>query len=367
MQSLTDCLIKQIVNPLLVTEPKFHLGWMHIYINFFRIDLNLECNKRITMLHRKIFVSIFNRFCKNTVPYITPVDKIIFKISISTVNHWLSQISGQPYTIFFKFQWDQIVRNFPSVNVVNDIFHLPVPGSMQLYLSIVDKPERNIRMRKGKSGQQITDMACLCHRRLQEFASGRCIEKQLTHQKGRPIRRSGLLRRSSFSAFYDIFCPKYVFSCLCDQFHSCNCRNTRQRFSAEPKRRQMCQILCTADFAGRMAQKCIFHVLFRDPTTIIRNSYQRNPALFNLHSHRCRSCVNRIFHQLFHNRSRAFNHFPGCYLINCNLIQQFYMRHSILLSFLLWISLPSVPQLILQLIQFVHGIHWRHMADIQFL
>ena len=37
------------------------------------------------------------------------------------------------------------------------------------------------------------------------------------------------------------------------------------------------------------------------------------------------------------------------------------------LSFLLWISLPSVPQLILQLIQFVHGIHWRHMADIQFL
>ena len=177
MQSFTDRLIKQIVNPLLVTEPKFHLGWMHIYINFFRIDLNLECNKRITMLHRKIFVSIFNRFCKNTVPYITPVDKIIFKISISTVNHWLSQISGQPYTIFFKFQWDQIVRNFPSVNVVNDIFHLPVPGSMQLYLSIVDKPEGNIRMRKSKSGQQITDMACLCHRRLQEFAPGRCIEK----------------------------------------------------------------------------------------------------------------------------------------------------------------------------------------------
>ena len=43
-------------------------------------------------------------------------------------------------------------------------------------------------MGKGKSSQQITDMACLCHRRLQEFAPGRCIEKQLTRQKGRPIR-----------------------------------------------------------------------------------------------------------------------------------------------------------------------------------
>ena len=178
------------------------------------------------MLHGKIFVSIFNRFCENAVPYITPVDKIIFKITVSTVNHWLSQISGQPYTIFFKFQRDQIVRNLPSVNVVNDIFHLPVPGSMQLYLSIVDKPEGNIRMGKGKSGQQITDMACLCHRRLQEFASGRCIEKQLTHQKSRSIRRTGILRRSSFSALYNIFSSKYIFSCLGNQFYPCNCRNT---------------------------------------------------------------------------------------------------------------------------------------------
>ena len=55
-------------------------------------------------------------------------------------------------------------------------------------------------------------------------------------------------------------------------------------------------------------------------------------------------------------------------------VENAFLRHSTSkirsaedLHIVLWISLPSVPQLILQLIQFVHGIHWRHMADIQFL
>ena len=36
---------------------------------------------------------------------------------------------------------------------------------MKRTIAFEEKPEGNIRMRKGKSGQQITDMACLCHLR----------------------------------------------------------------------------------------------------------------------------------------------------------------------------------------------------------
>ena len=57
-----------------------------------------------------------------------------------------------------------------------------------------------MRMGKCKSRHQVSDMACLRHRCLQELPSGRGIIKQLPYDKGGPVRSTGIFQILFFSA-----------------------------------------------------------------------------------------------------------------------------------------------------------------------
>ena len=122
VQAVTDSLINPVVNLLLIAEAKFHFCRVYVDIDLLWIHLNVKRYKRIFMLHRKIFVCVFNPFRQDVTADISSVYKIVFKISISAGDKRFSKksINTHPFTIIFHRE--QIIGNLSSVNMINHIF-----------------------------------------------------------------------------------------------------------------------------------------------------------------------------------------------------------------------------------------------------
>ena len=134
---------------------------MHIDIHLFRIDLNLQYRKRITVTHHKRLVSILDRPGDDRALHITSIDKVILVISVSPGNHRLSDKAANPDIPIIRLRCHQICRDIPSVNAVNNILQITVAGRVQLRIPIADEFKRDIRMRQRHAFQQIAHIACL--------------------------------------------------------------------------------------------------------------------------------------------------------------------------------------------------------------
>ena len=82
VESISDGVKYKIIYLLLITESKFHLCRVHIYIQIFPINCKMKYRKWIFMLHHKFFVGIFNSFRNYITFYISSIDKVIFIITI---------------------------------------------------------------------------------------------------------------------------------------------------------------------------------------------------------------------------------------------------------------------------------------------
>ena len=134
---------------------------MHIDIHLFRIDLNLQYRKRITVAHHKRFVSILDCPGNDRALHITPIDKIILVIPVSPGNHRLSDKAANPDISIIRLRCHQICSDIPSVNAVNNILQITVAGRVQLRIPIADEFKRDVRMRQRHAFQQIAHIACL--------------------------------------------------------------------------------------------------------------------------------------------------------------------------------------------------------------
>ena len=76
--------VHYIVNFLLTLKAKLHFCRVNIYVNKIPFYLEMKNSKRKFMLHRKIFISVFQRLRKHRTFYITAVHKEIFKIPVSS-------------------------------------------------------------------------------------------------------------------------------------------------------------------------------------------------------------------------------------------------------------------------------------------
>ena len=72
----------------------------------FAVHRKMKNRKRIAMLHRKIFVGIFNRFRDNIALHIAPIDKIVLIIAISSGDYRFSNKSlyMKPRNFFLRLK-----------------------------------------------------------------------------------------------------------------------------------------------------------------------------------------------------------------------------------------------------------------------
>ena len=59
-----------------------------------------------------------------------------------------------------------------------------------------------------------------------------------------------------------------------------------------------------------MSFKGLFDIVTCDTGSVIRDDYFLEACFFDFHFNSGTTSINRIFHQLFDDRSRSFHHFP---------------------------------------------------------
>ena len=90
---------------------------------------------------------------------------------------------------------------------------------MQPRIVLIDKPERDVRMRKCHMLQHGTDISRLRGRRLQKFQSGRGIVKEVSHQDRGSLRAAHFFQGFFLPALDHITASHQRFPGLGDQFH----------------------------------------------------------------------------------------------------------------------------------------------------
>ena len=70
-------------------------------------------------------------------------------------------------------------------------------------------------------------------------------------------------------------------------------------------------IFARAQFRSRMPLQRQKHVVAAHAAAIIFDNQALETAIFNAHLDRTRACIKRVLDQLFHRRSRAFDHLSG--------------------------------------------------------
>ena len=171
------------------------------------------------MLHEKPFICILNGFCDNVIFYISSIDIIIFKASVSAGDFRFSHITFYLHKVIGTGNFKQCFRNISSVNIIYDILNTVIPGAVKFDLFILYIFKRNIRMGKSQLLHKGTDIIAFCGIRFQKFISGRCIIKQISYKKCCSVRCPHLFEDTLFSTFDHIAAATDRRWGFCNQFH----------------------------------------------------------------------------------------------------------------------------------------------------
>ena len=139
---------------------------MDVDVDLLSVHMEMKHGKRKFMLHRKVPVCIFQGLGYHRTFYITPVYKKVLKVAVSSGDHGLSEISGNPQSTFFIIDIQKIGGYIPSVYVINYIFELSASRSAKFLLSVIQKDKCHFRMRKRQMHKKVLDMSRLRHRSL---------------------------------------------------------------------------------------------------------------------------------------------------------------------------------------------------------
>ena len=146
MKGLLHRLEHRVIDLLLITEAQFHLGRMDIHIYRFPPDLHMQDYERILVLHGEILVGVLDGLVDHLVLDVSAVDKIGLKIPVPSGDQRRSRKSGDPDAALLKRYFHKVCRDLPPVYMVDHILQVPVAGSVEFGLAVVDKLEGDLRV-----------------------------------------------------------------------------------------------------------------------------------------------------------------------------------------------------------------------------
>ena len=310
-----------VINPLLIGDTNLQLLGMNIDIDFLTHNIQIQQGEGIFVLHQKAMIGILDGLRNHLVFYISSVDEVIFKGTVSSCHIRISDEAVDMHQFGPGINCHKFSREISAENLIHNFFEIAVSAGIELVLSVLDEFKGNLRMRKCQFLYKGTDMIAFCHRRLQEFCSGRSVEKEIADDKRRSTGSTDFLIFLLNASFYTIPDAGQSLRCLGDAFHLSHGRDTGESLTTEAQRGYIHQILCLADLTGGVAQKGLFYLIRRDTGSVIRDPHERCSAIPDLNGHCSGSGVDGVFRELLDDRGRPLDDFTGSNLVNGLFVQ----------------------------------------------
>ena len=115
------------------------------------------------MLHDKSFISVLNGLGNDPVFYISAIDIIILKSTVSSGNLRFPHKALDLHEIIFVGNIQKRLGNLPAVDTVDHIFYAVVSGTGKLHLTVLDIFKGDFRMGKRQLLHQSIDVTGFCH------------------------------------------------------------------------------------------------------------------------------------------------------------------------------------------------------------
>ena len=162
-QHRSERFISGLVNSLLVLKPDFHFCGMYVYIHLISLNVVLQADKGVFMLHHIGLIGILYGLHEHLAFYISAVNIIIFKGSVASCNDRLSRKSLYGNPVLFILHGGYLTGYIPAVNAVDDILQAGIAGAVKLCLSVYHEFKRDVLMGQSELFHIGTHITGFCH------------------------------------------------------------------------------------------------------------------------------------------------------------------------------------------------------------
>ncbi|CDC72803.1 putative uncharacterized protein [Oscillibacter sp. CAG:155] len=163
-----------------------------------------------------------------------------------------------------------------------------------------------------------------------ELQPGRRVVKEVPHQHGGPLRRTGALHRTGHAPL-QVQRGAYLGLVLPGQnIRAADGGNGGQGLSPEAQGPDLPQVRRRAQLGGGVAEEGGGQLLGGDAAAVVRHADQPHAASLDLHHHRSGTSVDGVFHQLLDHAGGALHHLAGGNQIRHMGFELLNVRHRLL-------------------------------------
>jgi len=169
--------------------------------------------------------------------------------------------------------------------------------------------------RQGIAANHLFDMGKFGSGGLEKLFSGRNIAEKIGHLKGGADGASHFMHLEKPSIAHIHLGSQHGAVLARGDPQPANRGNAGHGLTAKSQRTDRSKFIDAGDFAGGMTLKTEQHIVLIHAQTVIDHPEQTGTIALDLNVYLASTCIDGIFHQLFHHRGRPFDDFAGSYLV----------------------------------------------------
>ena len=170
-------MINRVKNRPLIDKADFQFGRMDIHVYRLKGHVQMKHTGRKFSHHHAALERFFQSGHGGTAADKTAVDEKLLHTPVGAAVDRTADKAPHPNAVVFILHRHQTVGKIPSIHCIDGGFQLSVPGGMELFFAVPEKPQGNFRVRQGDFIQHTGDGVGFGHVFFQKFHPRRGVIK----------------------------------------------------------------------------------------------------------------------------------------------------------------------------------------------
>ena len=317
VQDAVHALLYKAVDSLGLGETHFHLVRMDVDVRLRGRDRKVKDREREAVLHEVGAVARFERLREHGALQHPAVHEEDLEIPGAPRDLRLSYKAPQAVIPLRDIDRKDFSDDLSSVDPVEELFEVAVPGRMQFLPSVRPVVKGNVRVGKRLALDEVRDVTGFRLGLLQEpGAHGNIVEK-VPHDHAGAVRSADLLEVELYRGILRKARQRLVrgpytgqgIPGLSDHLHLGDGGDTRESFPAESQCHKLCEVAVIPDLARRVALEGLPDLAHLNAAPVIRDADHLLSAIPDLACDRCRARVDRVLDKFFDDVDRPLYDF----------------------------------------------------------
>ena len=232
---------------------------MHVNIHLMRIDIQIQHVCRLLIVFKLILIRLADRVINQAIFHHAVIHIAILHVCQAARSGRIGDPAADAQITVRPFNLQRVLDKCRAANArqtaggLGGIFYRTVLADQ---LAVVTQIDGNVETRQRNTADDFINMGKFSFLSAHEFATSRCVVKQIQHFDGGTLRMRGRFHRHRHIASFGVGLPGFALICRARGQHQAGHRtDTRQRFAAKSEAQNGFQIVQTGNFAGGVTRQ----------------------------------------------------------------------------------------------------------------